>query len=367
MRRRRTAEAEDTRNGHERLGCTSKIRSPFDVRTIPRASQQPARVAWRLPERHVSECAVTRRSRVLRGMIDLLLHDSNRTLIAANERRLARRVPQREIRIPGPRTVAVGVLVLSLAGCSRDNGQKQSAGTAATSEALAATPGFARQSAPYTARTLDSIGRATGTVEIEGAPPADSVVQPTSDQAVCGVSITHRSLERRGNRAVGVVVWIDGIRSGKPLPLERRFEIANEHCLIAPELQAAIAGGTLNVQNLDAVEHRTRITRRATGELLATIRETDEGQVVPNEHVLTKAGVLELTCAAHPWTHAWIAVFDHPYFALTGTDGSFVIDSVPPGRYKVHAWHPRLGAMEQSLTIEAGKAAALTLRARAEP
>ena len=60
-------------------------------------------------------------------------------------------------------------------------------------------------------------------------------------------------------------------------------------------------------------------------------------------------------------------MFDHPYFALTGTDGSFVIDSVPPGRYKVHAWHPRLGAMEESLTIEAGKAATLTLRARAEP
>ena len=211
MRRRRTAEVEDSRKGHERLGCTSKIRSPFDVRTITRASQQPARVAWRLPERHVSECAVTRRSRVLRGMVDLLLHDSNRTLIAANERRLARRVPQREIRIRGPRIVAVGVLVLSLAGCGRDNGEKQTAGTAATSEALAATPGFARQSAPYTARTLDSIGRATGTVEIEGAPPSDSVVQPASDQAVCGVSITHRSLERRGNRAVGVVVWIDGI------------------------------------------------------------------------------------------------------------------------------------------------------------
>jgi hypothetical protein len=300
-------------------------------------------------------------------MVDLLLHDSNRTLIAPNERRLARRVPQREIRIPGPRIVAVGVLVLSLAGCNRDHGEKQTAGTAATSEALAATPGFARQSAPYTARTLDSIGRATGTVEIEGAPPADSVVQPTSDQAVCGVSVTRRSLERRGNHAVGVVVWIDGLRSGKPLPLERRFEIANERCLITPELQAAIAGGTLNVRNLDAVEHRTRITRRASGELLATIRETDEGQVVPNEHVLTKAGVLELTCAAHPWTHAWIAVFDHPYFALTGTDGSFVIDSVPPGRYKVHAWHPQLGAMEESLTIEAGKAATLTLRARAEP
>jgi hypothetical protein len=204
-------------------------------------------------------------------------------------------------------------------------------------------------------------------VEIEGTVPPDSVVQPTSDQTVCGVSFTRRSVEHRGNRAVGVVVWIDGLRSGKPLPVERRFEIANDRCLLVPELQAAIAGGTLNVQNLDAVEHRTRITRREGAELLATIRETDEGQVVPNEHVLAKAGVLELSCAAHPWTHGWIAVFDHPYFAMTGTDGSFVIDSVPPGRYQLHAWHPRLGAMEETMTIEAGKATTITLRARPGP
>jgi hypothetical protein len=295
------------------------------------------------------------------------------TLIAPNKRCLAHRALQRELRTRAPRTLArtaaLALALIPVAGCDRDNDptQKRAAGSAATSEALAATPGFSRQGVPYTARTLESIGRATGTVEIEGAPPADSVVQPTSDQAVCGMSFTRRSLERRGNRAVGAVVWIDGLRSGKPLPLERRFDITNGRCLITPELQAAIAGGTLNVQNLDAVEHRTRITRRGSGELLATVRETDEGQVVPNEHVLTKAGVLELTCAAHPWTHAWIAVFDHPYFALTGTDGSFVIDSVPPGRYRVHAWHPRLGAMEESLTIEAGKASALTLRARTEP
>jgi hypothetical protein len=308
-------------------------------------------------------------------MVQTLFRNSKRPLItsiALPERLLARPRPRHERRmVPGPITaLGAGLLALTvLGGCNRDNGrgEKPAGGTRASGEALAATPGFARQAVPYTTRVLDSIGRATGAVEIEGEPPADSVVQPTADQAVCGLSFTRRGLDRRGNRAVGVVVWIDGLRSGKPLPVERRFEIVNERCLIMPELQAAIAGGTLNVQNLDAVEHRTRITRREGGELLATIRETDEGQVVPNEHVLTKAGVLELTCAAHPWTRAWIAVFDHPYFALTGTDGSFVIDSVPPGRYRVHAWHPRLGAMEESLTIEAGKAATLVLRARAVP
>jgi hypothetical protein len=304
------------------------------------------------------------------------------------EHRIAARRTRRDLlsapRVPAPRaasriatrippavrrTVACVVTVLAVVGCDRDEeaSAKRRTSSAAPSEALAATPGFARQAAPYTARALDVIGRVTGSVEIEGNVPPDSVVQPSSDQTVCGTSFTRRSVERRGNQAVGVIVWIDGLRSGKPLPLERRFEIANERCLLVPELQPAIAGGTLNVRNVDAVEHRTRITRRDGGELLATIRETDEGQVVPNEHVLTKPGVLELSCAAHPWTHGWITVFDHPYFTTTGTDGSFVIDSIPPGRYQLHAWHPRLGAMEDSVTIEAGKTTAMTLRARAGP
>jgi hypothetical protein len=321
-------------------------------------------------------------------MVSLLLQHSNRTLVAFTEHRITeRRIAARRARrdlLSAPRaacgitmrlapvarrTVACVLTVVAVVGCDRDAGAsaKRDASSAAQGEALAATPGFTRQAAPYTARALDVIGRVTGSVEIEGNVPPDSVVQPTSDQTVCGTSFTRRSVERRGNQAVGVIVWIDGLRAGKPIPLERRFEIVNERCLLVPEVQPAIAGGTLNVRNVDALEHRTRITRRDGGELLATIRETDEGQVVPNEHVLAKPGVLELSCAAHSWTHGWIAVFDHPYFTTTGTDGSFVIDSVPPGRYQLHAWHPRLGAMEESLTIEAGKAAAVTLRARAGP
>jgi hypothetical protein len=250
--------------------------------------------------------------------------------------------------------------------CKRGDGdRKRDPSASPNGEALAATATANPQEPPYTVRSLDTFGRVIGFVEIDGAPPTDSVIQPPADQPACGRPFTRVGLERRANRAIGVVVWINGLRSGKPLPIERRFEIANDRCMLVPEVQTAIAGGTLNVQNLDADEHRTRITRRDGGEVLATIRETDEGQVVPNEHVLAKPGILQLTCELHPWTRAWIAVFDHPYYTMTGSDGSFSIDSVPPGAYRVHAWHPRLGAVDASLTIEPGKTAALTLRAKA--
>ncbi len=187
--------------------------------------------------------------------------------------------------------VAAGLtIVLSVAGCDRaaSGRAKSDSGESTDGEAIAATAKSASQGAPYTTRPLEGYGKVSGFVELEGPPPPDTVFQPSVDQPVCGAAFTRRGIDRAGNRAIGVVVWIDGLRAGKPLPPDRRFEVLNQNCLMFPEVQAAIAGGTLNVRNLDAAEHRTRITRSGTGEVLATIRETDEGQVVPNEHVLVE-------------------------------------------------------------------------------
>ncbi|HEX6048225.1 MAG TPA: hypothetical protein VFZ21_03120 [Gemmatimonadaceae bacterium] len=239
---------------------------------------------------------------------------------------------------------------------SRDNG-----------EALAATLRRVSQGPPYTPMTtLDSAGQVRGVLQLDGPPPADTMIRPTSDQIVCGNGFTRRGIERRGAHAAGVVVWIEGIRSGKPLPLERRFEVTNDRCLLVPEVQTAVVGGTLNVRSLDRVEHRTRIVHRDGGEVLATIRETDEGQVVPNGRVLARPGILELTCEVHGWTHGWIAVFDHPYFATSASDGSFAMDSVPPGRYRIRAWHPRLGPIEDTVTVATGQVTQVVLRAAAD-
>ena len=257
-----------------------------------------------------------------------------------------------------------GVTVSGLVACNRGSGDK-AGDNAQNGEALAATPRRAPQATPYVVRPLDAIGQVRGVVQLDGAPPADSVIQPASDQLICGAGFTRRGIERRGNQVAGVVIWIEGLRSGKPLPLERRFEITSDRCTLIPEVQTAVAGGTLNVRSLDAVEHRTRIVHRDGGEVLATIRETDEGQVVPNERVLARPGTLELGCDVHPWTQAWIAVFDHPYFTTSGADGSFAMDSLPPGSYQIRAWHPRLGPIEDRITITAGQAAQLVLTVRA--
>jgi hypothetical protein len=70
---------------------------------------------------------------------------------------------------------------------------------------------------------------------------------------------------------------------------------------------------------------------------------------------------IPLRCFAHAEYHAWIHVADHRYFAVTGPDGAFAIEGVPPGEYEIFAWHE--GAPKdpivKSVRIEPGRAAAV--------
>ncbi|MFL5575897.1 MAG: carboxypeptidase regulatory-like domain-containing protein [Gemmatimonadaceae bacterium] len=204
-----------------------------------------------------------------------------------------------------------------------------------------------------------------GTVELEGDAPADTVVRPISDQEVCGDSVVTVLVDHDGPRLGGAVVWLVGVKGGKRPPLERRYELDIEGCKMLPRTQAVLAGGTLNVHNADKALHRTRFVLQGTRTPVAVASYSDDGQVVPVSDALARPGLVEASCDVHPWARAWVAVFDQPYFAVTLRDGAFALDSVPPGRYDVVAWHPRLGVVRDTVRVVGGQAAAVTLRLKA--
>ena len=260
--------------------------------------------------------------------------------------------------------VAAGALALSTAlvavtGCSGD----EAGGTTVARQATtAAAPSvIAASDTPYRATPGSTAGSVTGSVRVAGDLPADTTVRPTMDQRVCGASFVDRTIVRSGTGLGNVVVWLVDARAGKPLPLRRRFTIDNVRCRLEPRVQAVVAGGTLNVTSSDALYHRTRAERFGTGELLGRWEHNDFGEVVPDDRVLRAPGLVELRSDVHPWTRAFIAVFDHPYFAVTAANGGFSLADVPPGSYTLAAWHERLGRIEQRVTVTAGSATPTTL------
>jgi len=210
-------------------------------------------------------------------------------------------------------------------------------------------------SVAYKPVALASIGTIEGTVEIDGDGPADSVVTPTVDQQPCGAGFADSSIVRRGNALGNAVVWLTDVKEGKALPIERRTEIENEDCRLVPRVQAVVVGTTVNVRNDDRLAHTTRfVLGGAGGDTLARVPLTDDGQVVPNEHIAAKSGLVAATCAQHPWTRGYIAVFESPYFALTDGSGGFRLDSIPPGTYHLRVWHERgTSTIERDVTVSA--------------
>jgi hypothetical protein len=56
----------------------------------------------------------------------------------------------------------------------------------------------------------------------------------------------------------------------------------------------------------------------------------------------------------HPWKRAYAGVFEHPFFSVTNESGAFSIEGLPPGTYKIAAWHERFGEKTIEVVVTAG-------------
>src|SRR6266550_9360150 len=217
------------------------------------------------------------------------------------------------------------------------------------------------QTQPYKIVAVPAGGTIAGTVDFDGTAPIAEVIRPSVDQNVCGNSIVAKNVTLAGTRVGGAIVWLTDIRNGKEFPVERRFDLTNDGCTLDPYVQVMPTSGTLNVTNDDRTLHTNKFINVGTGQIAGVAPFNDDGEVVPVDR-LTEPAEIEVVCEQHPWTHAWIAVLDHPYYAQTAGNGTFSIDGIPAGKYHVRAWHPALGVVDDSVNVVAGQQVSLGLR-----
>ncbi len=70
--------------------------------------------------------------------------------------------------------------------------------------------------------------------------------------------------------------------------------------------------------------------------------------------------MMKIKCDVHPWMGAYANVTDHPYFSVSGDDGSFSIGDLPAGTYTISAWHEEYGESVQTVTVGDGESAAIS-------
>lgn len=253
--------------------------------------------------------------------------------------------------------VVVAGTLLGLLACGSDGtgGSPARASASTAGGETAETAGeviIAPAKAKYTVASVASPATVSGTVTFKAALPATAPISTGADSSSCGATVVEESAVAAGG-AAGVVVWLEGVQSGKALGLERRVELESVNCKLTPRLQAAYTGSAVNIIGHDKFRQHLRFVAGGETAPRATILLGGGEQVIPTELPFKAPGMLAVRDAGHAWTHAWLAVFDHPYFAVTGAGGAFTIDGVPPGKYTLKAWHDRAAVASQAVDVGA--------------
>jgi hypothetical protein len=192
----------------------------------------------------------------------------------------------------------------------------------------------------YTVIKVADGGTITGTVHWEGPVPKPLQLPVTKNQDICDPD-SHKTvdldrLEVGANGAVAnAVVYLKDISEGKAMDLpETRQRLDQRTCRYFPHILLVPAGAALEVKSSDPILHTVHMTGAANNNIPFPF----QNQYVPV--TLQRAGVVDLKCnAGHVWMNAEILVVKHPYYAVTGSDGTFRLSDVPPGEYEIEAWH----------------------------
>lgn len=142
------------------------------------------------------------------------------------------------------------------------------------------------------------------------------------------------------------------------LPAGARFSIPQEPvvlnqkgCMFRPHVIATMVGQAIVVKNSDPLLHSVHSMDAEQSPAFDFAQPTlGSRRVEPLQVVET----FRVKCDLHPWMSAWVRVFNHPYFAVTGSDGSFAIPPLPPGKYRIKAWQELLGVREKTIEVRAG-------------
>lgn len=218
----------------------------------------------------------------------------------------------------------------------------------------------------YTAKDVSGGGKLSGKVTFKGAVPEPTNFPIEKNPDICGTGVRIvRSVTVDGSGGLQhAVVYFNKVAEGKawPAPLENKWgkpkgwQLNQKKCTFTPWMTVISNKSNLEVINRDPVLHNIH-----TYELIGKVRVTMFNEAQPkqgytfNKKIKMRRGTtMKVECDAHNFMHAYIKVLKNPYFAITAADGSYSIDQVPAGKYKVTVWHSDLGEMSKEIEVAGG-------------
>jgi plastocyanin len=154
--------------------------------------------------------------------------------------------------------------------------------------------------------------------------------------------------------ASNAVVWIEGLprTAAEPKPqmksASKRFE---------PHIIAVPVNTTVEFPNADPIYHNVFSVSGGNRFDLGLYRSG-----ASKSKKFEEPGLVRVYCNIHPQMIGFVMVVDSAFAAVTGTDGSFRFDNVPPGSHTVKAWQEEGAEISQPIVVKSGAEEPLAIR-----
>jgi hypothetical protein len=216
----------------------------------------------------------------------------------------------------------------------------------------------------------NGLGSISGSIRLTGSAPSIPLVYPEQDIDVCGPRARQlQSLVLGTKQAVrDAVVYLGTVGTdGRHSNSNTAVAILDQRdCEFVPRVQIAPSGATLILRNSDPVLHVVRIDMmsgtNAPARLLNVATPYAGYEKTFKLANFREPTLLKAACSnGHGWMVAYLALMPCASAALTDENGQFTLAGVPPGAYKLYAWHEVLGTMVRDVKVTRGRVTSVNL------
>lgn len=203
----------------------------------------------------------------------------------------------------------------------------------------------AAKSTPIDPATTATI---TGTISFEGTSPRAKPIDMSNDPGCKGSAASEQVVVDDGHLANVLVYVKDGLGNRNFDPPQQSVTIKQEGCRYVPHMVAVMTGQPVRFEDDDQTLHNIHSMSKHNS-------EWNQSQM-PNSQPLDKTFsnpelMIPIKCNQHPWMHMYLSVIGNPFFAVTGKDGKFTLQGLPPGTYTIAAVQEKYGEKTQTVTV----------------
>lgn len=202
---------------------------------------------------------------------------------------------------------------------------------------------------------VSSAATITGKALFEGQPPQAEAIKMDADpncMLLHSNTVSSDSVIVNSNGSLkNVFIYIKDGLSGKTFEVPKTpVAFDQKGCQYSPKVFGIQAGQPLEILNSDNTLHNVHALPSNSPQfnLGMPIQGMKLKKTFAKPEVMVK-----IKCEVHPWMSAYAGVLDHPFYSVSGDDGSFEIKNLPPGQYVVESWHEKYGSQTQNVAIGA--------------